>query len=434
MSNEPLNLPPEPERHTQREFTAEGSRIRRRRTRNMEIPASAEGQAELIQSLAHRAHPSFELFIYALLSGTIIALGFWLNAPPIWFIGVLLTPLMTFWVGMLLALIVGSPKFLFETFMAFLISAVMVFLIGVLTGFASQVFPERALDNAFYFARLWVPQLIIVVLGSILLIASFVRSESKPFLPSLVVAFTFYLPLSSAGFGLGSGVQGMWPEGILVFLVHFGLASVVGVVTLIALRIRPTPGGMILTGGAVLFLLISVGIIMFGGSSQNSGSETPQAVTVESQTAPIQNPGLDSSQQANPTPMASLATSKDSATGTATPITPTPVPLTLTVTLPATETPTVTLTIEPTPVYAKISAAEGGGANLRKTPNGKFVATLDNGTIVQVLPDIMEVNSVTWIHIIAPKNGVYLEGWVLQSVLTTATPVPNWDGTVTATP
>lgn len=420
--------PPEPERHSQREFTSEGSRVRRRRTRGLDVPADAEGQAELLTSLSRRAHPSFELFIYALLSGAIIGLGFWLDAPAVLFLGVLLTPLLTPWVGFLLAFVAGSFKYLFETFMAFMISAVIVLLIGVLTGFASQLFADRTLDNAFYFARLWVPQLIVVVLGAILLTASFVRSESKPFLPSLVVAFTFYLPLSASGFGLGAGVPGLWPQGVLVFFVHFGLASIFGLLTLFALRIRPSTSGMLLTGAAVLILAVSVGLVLFAGPDTSAENEAPTSVVVEStSTLPAPDLGLIIPSSTNPAPILVSPQAGADATFTFTPITPTPVPLTLTITLPVTETPTITLTIEPTPVYAKINAPEGGGANLRNTPNGKFVATLDNGTLVQILPDILEVNSVTWVHVIAPKNGVYLEGWVLQSVLNTATPLPNWE-------
>jgi hypothetical protein len=118
---------------------------------------------------------------------------------------------------------------------------------------------------------------------------------------------------------------------------------------------------------------------------------------------------------------------------TVTPATATPVSSTLAFILPATQTPTITLTIEPTPVYAKINANEGGGANLRKMPNGKFLAVLDNGTLVEVLPDIQEVTGVTWAHVVATKNGIRIEGWILQSVLVTATPVVNWQPSVTVT-
>jgi hypothetical protein len=51
-----------------------------------------------------------------------------------------------------------------------------------------------------------------------------------------------------------------------------------------------------------------------------------------------------------------------------------------------------------------------------------------------VLPDVMEVNGVPWAHVIAVKFGTRMEGWILQSVLVTATPVPNWEPSSTPAP
>ena len=112
----------------------------------------------------------------------------------------------------------------------------------------------------------------------------------------------------------------------------------------------------------------------------------------------------------------------------------TPVPLTLDVTLPVTETRTVTPAPEPTPIYAFISAREGGGAYIRKEPGGNVIATLDNGAIVQILPETQDRNGVLWIHIAATRNDIRVEGWIIQSVLETATPVPNWEPSETTTP
>jgi hypothetical protein len=112
----------------------------------------------------------------------------------------------------------------------------------------------------------------------------------------------------------------------------------------------------------------------------------------------------------------------------------TPVPLTLDVTLPVTETRTSTPVPEPTPVYAVIRAREGGGAYVRKAPGGNVLATLDNGAIVQVLPDTQDYNGILWFHIVATRNNIRVEGWIIQSVLETATPVPNWEPSETPTP
>ena len=112
----------------------------------------------------------------------------------------------------------------------------------------------------------------------------------------------------------------------------------------------------------------------------------------------------------------------------------TPVPLTLNVTLPPTETRTSTPEPEPTPIYAIIRAREGGGAYIRREPGGNVIATLGNGSIVQILPETQNYNSVLWIHIAATRNDIRVEGWIIQSVLETATPVPNWEPSDTPNP
>lgn len=112
----------------------------------------------------------------------------------------------------------------------------------------------------------------------------------------------------------------------------------------------------------------------------------------------------------------------------------TPVPLTLEVTLPVTETRTSTPEPEPTPIYAVIRAREGGGAYIRRVPGGNVLATLGNGEIVQVLPETQDHNGVLWIHIVAMRNDIRVEGWIIQSVLETATPVPNWEPSETPSP
>jgi hypothetical protein len=264
--------------------------------------------------------------------------------------------------------------------------------------------------------------------GSVLLIVSFVRSEEKPFLPSVMLAYSLFLPLSAAGFGLGSGVEGIWPHGILVFAVHLALATSFGLATFFILRFRPSMRGLTMSGAALSVIVATIAILMgagYGFTDEASASTLPGG-TPTNQAAPesVSVKSVTSSPQPSSTPRVQ----------TATPGTPSPVPLTLSVTLPATETPTITLTFEPTPIYARISADEGGGVNLRKTPNGSFIATIDNGSIVEVLPEVEEVSGVPWAHVIATKFGQQLEGWILQSVLVTATPIPNWEPTGQVTP
>jgi len=426
LSQDPI-IPTEPPQPPREEIRNR----RRRATRRSSIPTDAEGQASLISELSRRAYPSAELFVFSLVCGAILGLGFLLDSQSVLLLGILVAPLMTPWVGLLLAILTGSIRFLFETVMALLISIVLVFIGGLLSGFAGRLFENLAHNNAFIHARLWVPSLAVLAIGAITLVISFARSEAKPFLPSVLIAYIFYLPISASGFGLGFGLQEVWPQGPFVFLVHFSLASAIGLITLYALRLRPSTGGLIFSGVALLLFAGILLPIMGSGfrSRVEAGAATPTnaAPALPSSTLALIPTSTESHLPSSTSILLSPTASDDSAT-------PSPVSVTLNVTVPPPNTATITLTIQPTPVYGRIAANEGGGANLRDAPGGTYILTLLNGTIVETDSQFSEVSGVTWIHVFATVNGQKIEGWLLDSVVTYATPAPNFEPSFTPTP
>ena len=423
MSEEPILPPLEP--------PAEPPVRRRRATRRSHIPTDAEGQAELIASLARRAYPSIELFVFSLVCGAILGLGYLLDSQAVLLLGILVAPLMIPWVGFLLAILTGSLRFMFETIMALLISILFVLLGGLLTGFAARLFMPITFNNVFIHSRLWLPELIVFALGAVTLTISFARSEDKPFLPSVLIAYAFFLPIGATGFGLGAGLPDVWLQGLLVFLTHFAMTSILGLITLFVLRLRPSSGGIVLSG---ITLAVFAGIIIVligsgGGSQPAAPTAIPATATNAAASLPSPTVGLSATPNPNPTqavdsatpsPIASLGTAEVS-----------PVPLTLEITLPPTDTPTITLTIQPQSIYGKVAANEGGGANLRDAPGGTYVMTLLNGTIVETYSEFQVVNNVTWVKVFASVNGQRIEGWLLESVISYATPAPNFGPSVT---
>jgi hypothetical protein len=422
---------------------------RRRAARQKMFPTDAEGQAALIASLSQRAYPSLELFVFSLVCGAIVGLGFLLDSQAVLLLGILVTPLMTPWVAFLLAIFTGSPRFFFETLMALFISGVIVFLGGLLTGFAARLFLPITLSNVFIHARLWIPALVVLSIGAVTLVASFARSEDKPFLPSIIIAYSFYLPINAGGFGLGSGVEGIWTQGLLVFAVHFALASALGLITLFVLKLRPSAVGIIVSVITLLFLIGTLILLMGAGippaaDSQTSAPETPTLFIPSPipSTTPSFTPTstLTNTPLPSPTPsVASSATPDGSPTITLTPSkTPASSPtIKASATLPTatgnTSTPvatsqpsaTPTRTNTPAPMLGTISTEEGG-ANLRQTPNGKYIMTLENGTVVEVQTETRTVNEIQWVRVFVTVQGRRMEGWLLSSVVVydTVTPVP----------
>ena len=407
----------------------ESARARRRRAqRRAYFPADESGRAALFAHLARRAYPSYELFVFALISGLFIGLGYFFNSQAILFFGLLVAPLMTPWIGITLAAIAGAGRFFLQTFFALLVSTSILFVGGLLAGVASRTLPDaaRTFTAAFENSRLWWPNLAILTIAAIILTVSFVRSENRPYLPSALLAYGILLPIGAAGFGLGSGVPGMWPQGLLVFLIHLAWATFFGIISLFFLRFYPTSaGGLTLTSviliGTIAFVSLQTGFVNWIEIQAGLATPVPVPVTpTESIPTAFPSAGITPSPSPRPSQTEALIGVPSSTPSR----TPSPEPATPTATI---FTSTSTVTAEPTPIIGIIRASEGGGAFIREKPGGKVLATLGNGSTVTIVPDdLQDINGVIWVHVIAFTNDVRVEGWMIQTVLVTATPVAEW--------
>jgi hypothetical protein len=145
----------------------------------------------------------------------------------------------------------------------------------------------------------------------------------------------------------------------------------------------------------------------------------PAFPTLEASVTATLEPAANATETSGP-PTASPSRTPNPATGTSEP------------TLAPTKTSTATVTAEPTPIIAIIRAAEGGGAFIREKPGGLVLKTLGNGATVTIIPnDYQEVNNVIWVHVFAMVNDERVEGWMIQTLLQTATPVADWGPSLT---
>lgn len=411
------------------------ARARRRRARRRAyFPSDEAGRNALYEHLAQRAFPSYELFVFSLIAGVFLGLGYFLNAQALLIFGILVAPLLTPWIGIPLSIIAGSGRLFMQTLTAIFVSCLLIFGSGLLAGYASRVLPDaqRTFNEAFIHSRLWWPDLFVLTVGALILTISFVRSEDRPYLPSALLAYELLLPLAAAGFGLGSGVHGMWPEGALVFLVHFSIAVFFGILALFFLRFYPIAfGGATFTGLTIVGILAALTFLT--GFDKwikiQAGLATPEPVSITQTVSftPTISPSITPSPKVDQT-AALIGVPTETASTTPT---RTPKPI---------QTSTSTITAEPTAIIGLIKASEGGGALVREKPGGKVLAILPNGSTVTIVPnDLQEVSGIIWVHVQATLNDTKVDGWMIQSVLVTATPVADWkpsptSATVTSTP
>ncbi len=394
IPDDTMNLPPARRRREGRHLAPHGQGDRAER-------------AAFLDNLAVRSIPSFDFFLFSFISGLVFGIGFILNSPAVTVVAAVLAPFLGPLVGISLATIVGSGRFFLKSLVCSLIGTGLAFFGGFLMGYAPGFIPGLPVASGWLTSQVsltW-PSLGALALVVIMAIVTFVHDDHKTFVPGAGLAYLLYLPLAAAGFGLSAGIETAWPSSLVTFAVHLSLAVLLGIVMLAILGLRPlTIFGYSL--GTTIALSSVVLLVAFGSMG---------TIIHDQKTIPV----------VLPTPITPTATKP---TSTATPVPPTvtstriPSP---TNTLIPSPTNTITITPAPTPVWAMIYAQSLNGAYVRAEPRigGKIITSLLNGTLVKVLPDVVQDGGTIWAHI-QTNDGI--SGWVVQSLLVTATPVPAW--------
>jgi uncharacterized membrane protein len=370
---------------------------RRRRRKRMIVPGDSGERSEYLDRLAHRVLPSFEFYLLSIIAGLTLGIAILLDYPALYFLAAILSPFMAPVMGLALASVFGSGRFFVQTVGGMLIGSLIVFANGALAGYIAHFFPALTFNQAIFHTHFTWVDFSVLTVGAILTPILLARSEGKfHHALSVALAYEIFLPIGVAGFGLTSGQALLWPDGVIVFVVHFAWAALIGTAVFALIGLRPTTFFGYTIGTSLL-------LVSLAGAAAISGVSTAMSTRL------------------------ALPTNTPSPTITLTPsltVTLTPVPPTLTSTptrtLVPTRTPTLTVSPEPTPIYARINApAEERGAVIRSEPStlASIVQSLLNGMLVEIIPDQQQViEGTTWVRV---RTAEGIEGWVMLSLLKT---------------
>lgn len=382
---------------------------RRRRARRLLAPFDLDERAAYLDELAHRTSPTFDFFLFSLLSGIIIAGAFFVDAPALLLLGALVAPFMAPVLGLSLGTIVGSVRLVLRSAGGMAVGVILVFGMGVAGGFmAKEIGMDLNLVQAHLHTQLSWSSLLMLMIVSIIAAAALANTNHRPGLMSAArvasvgMAYAFFVPLAAAGLGLGSGVADLFPDGLVVLVIYLSWSVLFAALTFAVLGCRPlTLFGY--TFGAAVSLMGVVAIIGLGSLGAVFGTRVALPTLIPTATATI------------------------TSTATITPITPSPLPPTETPT--PSMTPTLTATLVPsktptaTPMYAIVKSPENGGARMRSQPgfNGETVQIYSNGTLMIVLDETVEIDGDVWVKVRAPDGN---EGWMLVTLLAGANSTP----------
>ncbi len=385
------------------------SRARRRRARRMLTQLQADEREVFLEWLAHQTSPNVTFFIYALIAGLFVGVGFRFDQRALLIAGALLAPSMGPVAGMALAAVSGSLRFFIIRLFSLLVAFALLGLTAGLSG-GLEIGIESKWILAIGHTKLNMIDFGLLLFGAILLAAGLGRKGRVLALPSAAVAYELALPLGVAGIGLVQGNPDLWQKALITFALHLTWAVVAGLGTLTALGFRPLTGSNhSLAVAMALMGLVALTSVAGMGASVLASIPTP-----------------------TPTPTATAtATTTPTATSTATNT------LTSTATPTSTLTSTSTETSTATPPSVVVFGTGEQGALLRDTPGGMIVGFLAEGDLLLVLDGPVFEGRRNW-WFVRTLDG--MEGWVVEGLMATFTPTPSitptstLTGTPTATP
>src|SRR4030042_4383538 len=139
---------------------------RRRRARRLLAPLEADERALLLDQVRRRTSPSFDFFLFSVVSGIIFCIGIMLDSPIVLVLGAIFAPLMAPVIGLSLATVVGSYKFFARSPVGLAIGSLMVFIIGAGAGILGRVWVPYSLSQAHLNAELSTTNFIVLTFGA----------------------------------------------------------------------------------------------------------------------------------------------------------------------------------------------------------------------------------------------------------------------------
>lgn len=381
-------------------FEDHPSSMARRRRERRKLTELNDEAADTLGSLELRTSFNLEFFLSCLLTGVLVGVGVLLDSPIILLSAAALAPIMSPISRISLSITLGSFGLFLQSLAGFLVGGGLIFAFSFGIGMLSKVWRGLSISQALVHAHLTIPDILIMILAIVWMTIVLIRSEHKPIIPSILIAYLLALPLAVAGYGLGRGESLLWPDGLYVFVVNLSVSILVGYFTLIFAGAKPKPYRFWNGLKSFLLLVVIIGLVAASGfmTIQNWQSVPLKIVT------PTRTPNFTVPPTKTSTPITPTQTPTD-----------TPVPTT-------TFTPTLTPSITPTPFLVLVNTEDGALIRAEPSPNARVITSAMIGTQLRVLDQITDENGTLWAHVVVMRNGV--EGWIVVKYISTLTPIP----------
>jgi uncharacterized membrane protein len=379
------------------------SRARRRRAEQKLLDLQAVEREAFIESLTQQLTPNISLFLSAALAGALIGLGFRFPQAVLFFAGVLLAPRLKPILGLGMSAILGS-KSLMGNMLFSLLGVLVTFAAAVALTVLNAVDAGEANRLVGSHAHLNLLDFVLLLGAAVLATTYFVRESRIPALASAAVAYELFLPLATVIVGILAGETSLWQGAAQIFSLHLVWAVAASASAFFASGFRPLQGKDRSVLTAVTLMGSLAMLSMFGLSASLL----------------VANPAPGPVSMPMPTKTPTIQPTATNVVAIATEVLPTQTP-----TLAHSPTPSRTAslapTITPTPQVGIIANTRGLGALIREFPNGPIIASYLEGVTLILIGGPEDVDGEIWYQVRTPAGQ---EGWVLGSLVATATPKP----------
>lgn len=376
-----------------------------------------------LDQVARRLEINIETFLVGSISLVLFAIALLFDQLALFVLALLIAPILSPILAPAFGITLGSFRFLKIGIISLLLNIVSFFIVSAFAGFIARQFPVKEIIIWRYFLTFNWAELLLLVIGIMIMVSTLIKNPRQASLvANVALAYSFYLPLISAGFAFGLGYKNEFINAIVSFLMIYFIAIFCGVVILLLYKIRPQSlkNAIVLILFIALLVLVAVGFNyteqsflhnLIGDQTQEK-LETSESNLIKTETMQF---GTQSTE-------ALITLTKTQTLPIQIQIEETP---TSNVTINPTSTLTITLTPLPEVVWAEVQSPEGNGANIRQEPgySTRIVRTVLNGTALQVLNNVEVVDGVTWVRV---RFSDGIEGWIMRNLIVSATPEPQW--------
>lgn len=370
----------------------------KRRIRQSVKNANLTELRSFIAALKERSTPSFDFLLFTLLSAAFVVLAILFDSPLLLVVAAVSAPFLAPIIGVAIAPAIPSFSHFLRSLLSLLISLIIYLLAGALAGYLSNSFNLEKLSlTPRLFSAIWLEWLVLI-LTAVLTAILVIRRDENPRTVSAILSYLIFIPTSFSAYFFTTNQLDYWTPLFWSCLVKLFITVLIITLVFILFGLKPlrSIGWAVVVG----LILSSIVLLMLYLPNKKLPDLTAALETTPTLSSTTTSPPTQAKQETQVKPTQTL----------------TPIP---TSTTKPTLVPSNTNT--PTPVLGVVSAQNGAVIRAEPDFSAPVVTYVNDGGEIYLLNETQLSGQYLWISVMTEGGE---QGWMLGSLVQTATPTP----------